>query len=72
MTCPWCGSDDTHEMGGYGSLLMTSQWFCEACTSPFEFIRHRGSDVDGASQRGGGRENVPTPTHEIELKQSRE
>lgn len=48
MTCPWCGSQDTHEVRAHGSLLMTSQWFCESCHSPFERIRHRGSDVDEA------------------------
>ena len=41
-TCPWCGSDRTSELRAYGSLLMTSQWFCDACRSPFERIRHRG------------------------------
>jgi transposase-like protein len=46
LTCPWCGSDDVEQIGTYGSLLMTSQWFCDACGSPFERIRHR-SRSDG-------------------------
>lgn len=41
LTCPWCGSDDVHQLRELGSLLMTSQWFCEACGSPFERIRRR-------------------------------
>ena len=44
MTCPWCGSGDVNEIAPYASLLMTSQWFCESCGSPFERIRHRGRD----------------------------
>jgi hypothetical protein len=42
LTCPWCGSRDVEQIGAYGSLLMTSQWFCGACGSPFERVRHRG------------------------------
>jgi hypothetical protein len=30
------------QIAAYGSLLMTAQWFCNACGSPFERIRHRG------------------------------
>jgi transposase-like protein len=48
VTCPWCGSADVHELGPYGTLLMTAQWFCEACHSPFERVRHRGEGEPGA------------------------
>jgi hypothetical protein len=41
LTCPWCGSEDVREIAPYGTLLMTAQWFCEACGSPFERMRHR-------------------------------
>lgn len=44
LTCPWCGSDEVEPIAAYGSLLMTSQWFCTACHSPFERVRHRGDD----------------------------
>jgi hypothetical protein len=46
VTCPWCGSAAVGQLRDFGSLLMTSQWFCEACGSPFERIRLRGSDAD--------------------------
>lgn len=42
MTCPWCGATDVEQIAAYGSLLMTAQWFCNACHSPFERVRHRG------------------------------
>jgi transposase-like protein len=45
VTCPWCGSPDVEQVRDFGSLLMTSQWFCEDCGSPFERIKQRGSDA---------------------------
>lgn len=50
VICPWCGSTEVAQMRDFGSLLMTSQWFCDACLSPFERIRHRGSG--GGSSAG--------------------
>lgn len=46
VTCPWCRSTDVSQVRDFGSLLMTSQWFCAACSSPFERIKLRGSDED--------------------------
>jgi hypothetical protein len=46
VTCPWCGSTEVAQVRDFGSLMMTSQWFCEGCGSPFERIRLRGSDAD--------------------------
>ena len=46
MTCPWCKSEDIEQIRDFGSLLMTSQWFCRHCESPFERIKLRGSDAD--------------------------
>jgi hypothetical protein len=46
LTCPWCGAADTEQIAVYGSLLMTAQWFCNACGSPFERVRHRGRVSD--------------------------
>ena len=43
VTCPWCGTADVEQIAAYGSLLMTAQWFCNACRSPFERVRHRGA-----------------------------
>ncbi len=46
VTCPWCGSSAVEQVRDFGSLLMTSQWFCASCSSPFERIKQRGSDGD--------------------------
>jgi hypothetical protein len=56
LTCPWCGAIDVEQIAAYGSLLMTAQWFCNACGSPFERVRHRsaleGDAHDGAPDDG--------------------
>ena len=41
VTCPWCGSVEVERLGEYGPGLMTEQWMCLACRSPFEWIRKR-------------------------------
>jgi hypothetical protein len=38
-TCPWCGSADTEQIGEWGPQLLTEQWMCRACRTPFERIR---------------------------------
>lgn len=53
VSCPWCGSDDVSEVAPYSSLLMTSQWFCDDCGSPFERVRHRGDDGPDAGGASG-------------------
>jgi hypothetical protein len=58
LSCPWCDSTDVEQLRDFGSLMMTSQWFCLSCRSQFERIRLRGSDgMDGskdAHARGHG------------------
>ncbi|HEU4397554.1 MAG TPA: Phenylacetic acid catabolic protein [Actinomycetota bacterium] len=45
--CPWCGSDQVEQVGMVGATVMTSQWICNACHSPFQRIRSRGrGDAD--------------------------
>ena len=53
VICPWCGSGEVEQLRDFGSLMMTSQWFCSACSSPFERIRLRGSDGAGAGGPDG-------------------
>jgi ring-1,2-phenylacetyl-CoA epoxidase subunit PaaC len=43
-TCPWCGSDQVEQVGMVAGTVMTSQWICNACHSPFQRIRDRGGD----------------------------
>lgn len=41
MTCVWCGSTKVERVGEFGPGLMTEQWICLSCKSPFEWIRKR-------------------------------
>lgn len=41
VTCVWCGSERVERVGEFGPGLMTEQWICLSCKSPFEWIRKR-------------------------------
>jgi hypothetical protein len=38
-TCPWCGSRATERIGEWGPQLLTEQWMCRDCRTPYERIR---------------------------------
>ncbi len=42
VTCVWCDSRDVERIGEFGPGLMTEQWYCLACKSPFELVKKRG------------------------------
>ncbi|WIG58697.1 MAG: hypothetical protein OJF49_001443 [Ktedonobacterales bacterium] len=39
VTCPFCSSTDTELLSPFGSQLATSQYYCRACHTPFEYMR---------------------------------
>jgi hypothetical protein len=41
VTCPWCDSGRVEQLGEWGPQLLTEQWMCLDCRSPFEWIRRR-------------------------------
>jgi DNA-directed RNA polymerase subunit RPC12/RpoP len=41
VRCPWCGSTCVERIGEWGPQLLTEQYMCLACRSPFEWIRKR-------------------------------
>jgi hypothetical protein len=41
VKCIWCGSKNVERLGEFGPGLMTEQWMCLSCHSPFEWIRKR-------------------------------
>jgi hypothetical protein len=41
LTCPWCGLRDTERIADWGPSLLTEQFICRSCHSPFERIRRR-------------------------------
>lgn len=39
VECAFCGSVDTEPVAVYGCHMMTSQYFCHACRSTFDWVR---------------------------------
>jgi hypothetical protein len=37
--CPFCGSHETDLLSLFGSQLLTEQYYCTACHTPFERVR---------------------------------
>lgn len=45
VTCPFCGSKDTEFFSLFGSVLMTSQYYCRNCKTVFDRVKWQG-DVE--------------------------
>ena len=43
IECPFCGSLQTELSSSFGTQLLTAQYYCRACATPF--ARVRGDDV---------------------------
>jgi DNA-directed RNA polymerase subunit RPC12/RpoP len=43
IRCPHCDSEDTELLSLFGQQLLTVQYYCNACRTPFE--RVKGRDV---------------------------
>jgi hypothetical protein len=41
VACTWCGSSDVERIGEWGPQLLTEQYVCRACRTPFEWVRKR-------------------------------
>ncbi len=39
VTCPFCGSRDVALFALFGSQLLTDQYYCAACHTPFEHVK---------------------------------
>ncbi len=50
VACPFCGSADVELLAPFGSQLLTDQYYCRACRTPFEHLR---ADVEDVAQRAG-------------------
>ena len=37
--CPFCGSANVELLALFGSQLLTDQYYCRACRTPFEHLR---------------------------------
>ncbi len=48
VACPYCSSVDTEFFSLFGQQLLTMQYYCNACHTPFEYVK------DDAVLRDGG------------------
>lgn len=39
VNCPFCGSSKTTLFSLFGQQLLTVQYYCETCHTPFEYIK---------------------------------
>jgi DNA-directed RNA polymerase subunit RPC12/RpoP len=48
VTCPYCGSTDAELFSLFGQQLLTVQYYCQTCHTPFEHVK----DDDVLGERG--------------------
>lgn len=51
ITCPYCGSHDTELFSLFGQQLLTVQYYCHVCHTPFERIKDDDVLVDYAARK---------------------
>ena len=39
VNCPYCGSNETELFALFGQQLLTVQYYCNTCHTPFEHVR---------------------------------
>lgn len=44
VSCPFCGSAEVELLALFGSQLLTDQYYCRACHTPFEHLRADADD----------------------------
>lgn len=48
VICPYCGSGETEFFSLFGGQLLTAQYYCRACHTPFEQIKQARVLADAA------------------------
>ncbi len=48
--CPYCGSRETEFFSLFGSQLLTAQYYCRACHTPFEQVKNETVLADAAQR----------------------
>jgi len=46
VACPFCAGHDSKPLAAFGSLLMTSQYYCNACRTTFEWVRRETTGAE--------------------------
>jgi late competence protein required for DNA uptake (superfamily II DNA/RNA helicase) len=48
IACPYCGSVETELFSLFGSQLLTAQYYCRSCHTPFEQVKSAAVLADAA------------------------
>ena len=49
VRCPYCSSRETELSALFGQQLLTMQYYCHTCHTPFEYIKDDEPDLSGQS-----------------------
>ena len=62
VICPFCHSSDTEFFSLFGSQLLTAQYYCRACHTPFEQVKDEVVLADAARRDlAGSLTSAPLP-----------
>lgn len=50
ITCPYCDSVDVELFSLFGQQLLTAQYYCNGCRTPFERVKGEDVLVDAAER----------------------
>ncbi len=50
VVCPFCGSEDTEFFSLFGSVLMTSQYYCRNCRTVFDRVKWQATRIEPMSR----------------------
>ncbi len=51
VACPYCRSTDTEFFSLFGQQLLTVQYYCNACRTPFERVKDDDVLIDYAARK---------------------
>jgi len=51
VTCPYCGSTETELFSLFGQQLLTLQYYCTTCHTPFEHVKDDAKDDERKTTR---------------------
>ena len=52
VSCPFCGSAEVELLALFGSQLLTDQYYCHACRTPFEHLRADAEECEASGPVG--------------------
>jgi DNA-directed RNA polymerase subunit RPC12/RpoP len=51
VRCPYCGSTETELLSLFGQQLLTVQYYCNTCRTPFEHVKDDAALDDYAERK---------------------